>query len=100
VWIFCNIKMLASQLVLSFLRERLQLLISSNVKKGKVVQSYLNKVSLCVFSCVSRGQNPLHILAQYAKDNAVAIFELFRQSMPDYPINALDADENIGELLF
>jgi len=30
----------------------------------------------------------------------VAIFELFRQSMPDYPINALDADENIGELVF
>lgn len=48
---------------------------------------------MCIFS----GQNPLHILAQYAKDNAVAIFELFRQSMPDYPINALDADENIGK---
>ena len=45
-----------------------------------------------------RGQNPLHILAQYAKDNAVAIFDLFRQSMPEYPINALDADENIGRL--
>lgn len=49
------------------------------------------------FMCISSGQNPLHILAQYAKDNAVAIFELFRQSMPDYPINALDADENIGK---
>ena len=49
------------------------------------------------FMCIFSGQNPLHILAQYAKDNAVAIFELFRQSMPDYPINALDADENIGK---
>jgi len=54
-------------------------------------------LSFCV---VFRGQNPLHILAQYAKDNAVAIFDLFRQSMPDYPINALDADENTGELTF
>lgn len=52
-------------------------------------------LSFCV---VFRGQNPLHILAQYAKDNAVAIFDLFRQSMPEYPINALDADENTGEL--
>jgi len=51
-------------------------------------------LSFCV---VFRGQNPLHILAQYAKDNAVAIFDLFRQSMPEYPINALDADENTGE---
>lgn len=50
-------------------------------------------------SCFFRGQNPLHILAQYAKDNAVAIFNLFRQSMPDYPLNALDADENTGEYL-
>ena len=64
------------------------------------MQSSFIKVYLCVSSCASRGQNPLHILAQYAKDNAVAIFELFRQSMPDYPINALDADENIGELVF
>ena len=39
----------------------------------------------------------MHILAQYAKDNAVAIFELFRQSMPDYPMNSLDADENTGK---
>ena len=64
-----------------------------------MLQSSFIIFSLCVSSCVSRGQNPLHILSQYAKDNAVAIFELFRQSMPDYPINALDADENIGELI-
>ena len=28
----------------------------------------------------------------------MAIFELFRQSMPEYPVNALDADKNTGEL--
>ena len=35
----------------------------------------------------------------FTKDNAVAIFDLFRQSMPEYPLNALDADENTGELI-
>ncbi|WAR02239.1 ANFY1-like protein, partial [Mya arenaria] len=30
--------------------------------------------------------NPLHVLAAYGKDNAAAIFELFRESMPEYPI--------------
>ena len=52
-----------------------------------------------MYSCSFRGQNPLHILAQYAKEHAVAIFNLFRQSMPDYPLNALDAEENTGEYL-
>lgn len=52
-----------------------------------------------MYSCSFRGQNPLHILAQYAKEHAVAIFNLFGQSMPDYPLNALDAEENTGEYL-
>ena len=60
------------------------------------IENRSNVYTIYFVSCF-RGQNPLHILAQYAKDNAVAIFDLFRQSMPDYPINALDADENIGE---
>ncbi|XP_048582377.1 rabankyrin-5 isoform X2 [Nematostella vectensis] len=47
----------------------------------------------------SRGQNPLHVLAQYAKDNAVAIFEIFRQSMPEYPMNAVDAEGNTALFL-
>ncbi|RWS28105.1 rabankyrin-5-like isoform X2 [Leptotrombidium deliense] len=41
-----------------------------------------------------RGQNPLHLLAQHGKENAAAIFELFIQSMPDYPINKPDAEGN------
>eukprot|EP00795_Rhopilema_esculentum_P015608 gene15608-6884_t len=41
-----------------------------------------------------RGQNSLHCLAIYNKDNAAAIFELFRQNRPDMNINALDAEDN------
>lgn len=44
-----------------------------------------------------RGFNPLHVLASYAKENAAAIFELFRQTMPNYPFDALDGDESTGE---
>lgn len=43
-----------------------------------------------------RGQNALHTLAQYSKDNAGAIFETFQQNLPDFPINALDVNENTG----
>lgn len=65
----------------------------------EAVRVLLTESSINAEAYNARGQNPLHILAQYAKDNAVAIFELFRQSMPDYPINALDADENIALFL-
>ena len=43
-----------------------------------------------------RGQNALHTLAQYAKDNAGAIFEIFRQNLPDFPINSVDSEGNTG----
>eukprot|EP00106_Octopus_bimaculoides_P020139 XP_014787581.1 PREDICTED: rabankyrin-5-like [Octopus bimaculoides] len=46
-----------------------------------------------------KGQNPLHILCQYGKDNAAAIFELFREAMPDYPIDAPDMEGNSALLL-
>jgi len=44
-----------------------------------------------------RGHNPLHTLAVYSKENAAAIFELFRQTMPEYPFDALDGSESTGE---
>ncbi|KAJ7374098.1 Ankyrin repeat and FYVE domain-containing protein 1 [Desmophyllum pertusum] len=65
----------------------------------EAVRALLTESSINAEAYNARGQNPLHILSQYAKDNAVAIFELFRQSMPEYPINALDADENIALFL-
>lgn len=43
-----------------------------------------------------RGQNALHMLAIYNKDNAAAIFEVFRQNRPNLNVNAFDADENTG----
>ena len=36
------------------------------------------------------------MLAIYNKDNAAAIFEVFRQNRPNMNINAFDADDNTG----
>lgn len=65
----------------------------------EAVRVLLTESSINAEAFNARGQNPLHILSQYAKDNAVAIFDLFRQSMPEYPLNALDADENTALFL-
>lgn len=46
-----------------------------------------------------RGQNPLHVLCQYGRENAAATFELFLECMPNYPVNKQDADGNSGLLL-
>lgn len=65
----------------------------------EAVRVLLTESSINAEAYNARGQNPLHILAQYAKEHAVAIFNLFRQSMPDYPLNALDAEENTALFL-
>lgn len=44
-----------------------------------------------------RGQNPLHVLANYPKDNAAAIAEMFLETMPDYDLNRVDVEGNSGE---
>uniref|UniRef100_T1J2P3 BTB domain-containing protein n=1 Tax=Strigamia maritima TaxID=126957 RepID=T1J2P3_STRMM len=50
--------------------------------------------------CVNlKGQNPFHVLCQYSRDNAAAIFELFLECMPEYPINKPDAEGSTGLLL-
>lgn len=46
-----------------------------------------------------RGQNPLHVLANYPKDNAAAIAEVFLETMPDYDLNKLDVEGNSGKSL-
>ncbi len=46
-----------------------------------------------------RGQNPIHLLASFGRENAAAIFDIFYESMPDYPINKLDGDGNSPLLL-
>ena len=50
-------------------------------------------------SFCTRGQNPLHVLCQFGKDNAAAIFELFKESMPEYPIAKTDSEGNSALLL-
>lgn len=45
-----------------------------------------------------RGQSPLHILGQYGRENAAAIFELFLECMPEYPLDKADAEGNTGAL--
>ena len=49
---------------------------------------------------IFRGQNPMHILGQYGKDNSAAIFDLFVECMPDYPIDKPDINGNTGETEF
>lgn len=46
-----------------------------------------------------RGQNPVHLLAQHGKENAAAIFDIFIQAIPEYPINAQDATGSTALLL-
>ncbi|KAI1307992.1 Rabankyrin-5 [Halotydeus destructor] len=47
-----------------------------------------------------RGQNCLHLLSHYGKeDRNAAIFELFISSMPEYPINKADSEGNTPLLL-
>ncbi|KAK2502204.1 hypothetical protein MC885_009778 [Smutsia gigantea] len=45
-----------------------------------------------------RGQSPLHILGQYGKENAAAIFDLFLECMPEYPLDKPDAEGNTDML--
>lgn len=45
------------------------------------------------------GQNPLHVLGQYGKENAAAIFDLFMECMPNYPVDQLDSNGNTGEVI-
>ncbi|KAH9525635.1 Ankyrin repeat and FYVE domain-containing protein 1, partial [Bulinus truncatus] len=47
----------------------------------------------------AKGQNALHLLGQYGKDNAAAIFELFKETMPEYPIDKPDNEGNTAILL-
>ncbi|CAH2222887.1 rabankyrin-5 isoform X1 [Pelobates cultripes] len=46
-----------------------------------------------------RGQSPMHILGQYGKENAAAIFELFLECMPEYPLDKPDTEGNTVLLL-
>ncbi|XP_074641653.1 rabankyrin-5-like [Tubulanus polymorphus] len=46
-----------------------------------------------------KGQTPMHTLGQYGKESAAAIFELFRECMPEYPVDNPDSEGNTILLL-
>ena len=46
--------------------------------------------------CLLRGQSPMHVLGHYGRENAAAIFELFLECMPEYPLDKLDNEGNTG----
>lgn len=63
------------------------------------VKTLLTECRINAEATNAKGQNPLHILGQYGKDNAAAMFELFRETMSEYPIDRPDAEGNTALLL-
>ncbi|KAJ7308916.1 hypothetical protein JRQ81_008193 [Phrynocephalus forsythii] len=71
-----------------------------------VMQGRLTNIRVLLTECTVdaeafnlRGQSPMHILGQYGKDNAAAIFDLFLECMPEYPLDKPDAEGNTVLLL-
>lgn len=69
------------------------------------VESFLHitfynvNLSTCLLFIVLRllrGQSPMHVLGHYGKENAAAIFELFLECMPEYPLDKPDNEGNTG----
>ena len=50
--------------------------------------------SLTAVSC--RGMNAMHVLGQYGRENAAALFDLFMECMPEYLIDKPDQNGNTG----
>nr|XP_045601096.1 rabankyrin-5-like [Procambarus clarkii] len=71
------------------------------VKEGhlSVVKVLLTESRINAGAVNLRGQNPLHVLANYPKDNAAAIAEVFLETMPGYDLNKLDVEGNSALLL-
>nr|XP_020019082.1 rabankyrin-5 isoform X3 [Castor canadensis] len=70
-----------------------------------VMHGRLNNIRVLLTECTvdaeafnQRGQSPLHILGQYGKENAAAIFDLFLECMPEYPLDKPDAEGNTDML--
>ena len=49
------------------------------------------------FPLTFRGENCLHVLARYSKENAPVIFSLLMQTAPGFPIDVQDRDGNTGQ---
>ena len=72
------------------------------VKEGhwEVVRVLLTESQIDAEATNFKGRNPLHILANFVSDNAVAIFDLFFECMPEYPLDKVDGDGNTGNNTF
>lgn len=70
-------------------------------QKGNLatVKVLLTESRICADAVNNKGQNPIHLLALYGRENAAAIFDIFIECMPEYPINKVDADGNTPLLL-
>ncbi|KAG0712539.1 Rabankyrin-5 [Chionoecetes opilio] len=71
------------------------------VKEGHlgVVKVLLTESTINAGAVNLRGQNPLHVLANYPKDTAAAIAEVFLEAIPDYDLNGVDVEGNAALLL-
>jgi ankyrin repeat protein len=69
------------------------------VKEGnlEVAKVLLTESRIDAEAFNNKGRNPLHVLAVFGKDNSAAIFELFLQCMPEYPIDKQDSEGNTRE---
>ena len=69
------------------------------VKEGhlEVIRVLLTESQIDAEATNFKGRNPLHILANFANENAVAIFDLFLECMPNYPLDKMDSDGNTGK---
>jgi hypothetical protein len=68
-----------------------------NAEKINLKSVFITSHSFLCYEPIFRGQNPLHMLGQYGRDNAAAIFELFVESMPEYPIDNPDPNGNTSK---
>ncbi|XP_057676703.1 rabankyrin-5 [Corythoichthys intestinalis] len=63
------------------------------------IRSLLTESNIDAEAFNLRGQSPMHILGHYGKENAAAIFELFLECMPEYPLDKPDNEGNTVLLL-
>ncbi|KAM6907612.1 rabankyrin-5 isoform 2-T2 [Xenentodon cancila] len=71
------------------------------VMQGRLnnVRSLLTESNIDAEAFNLRGQSPMHVLGHYGKENAAAIFELFLECMPEYPLDKPDNEGNTVLLL-
>jgi len=71
------------------------------VKEGHVATAriLLTESRVDAESFNNKGRNPLHVLARFGGENATAMFDLFIECMPEYPIDKPDEEGNSPLLL-